>query len=83
MTSPIPTDDQNAPSVPNGVPEAATTAEPNGKAAEKPKAESMVSAPRATSPTSRYSALGDEDNPYTQIIESLRAQNNELFGQVR
>ncbi|KIO19862.1 hypothetical protein M407DRAFT_30476 [Tulasnella calospora MUT 4182] len=81
MTSPIPTNDQHAPSEPNGVSEATAT-EPNGKAAEQPKPSSVVSPTRATSPTSRYSALADEDNPYTQIIESLRAQNNELFGQV-
>lgn len=81
MTSPIPTNDQNAPSDTNGAPEATAT-EPNGKAPEQLKPSSVVSPPRATSPTSRYSALADEENPYTQIIESLRAQNNELFGQV-
>ncbi|KAG8910627.1 hypothetical protein FRC01_006225 [Tulasnella sp. 417] len=81
MTSPIPTNDQNAPSDPNGAPEA-TTVEPNGKAAEPANPSSVVSPPRAASPSSRYSALADEENPYTQIIESLRAQNNELFGQV-
>ncbi|KAG8925837.1 hypothetical protein FRC00_003558 [Tulasnella sp. 408] len=81
MTSPIPTNDQNAPSDTNGAPDTTAT-EPNGKAAEQLKPSSVVSPPRATSPGSRYSALADEENPYTQIIESLRAQNNELFGQV-
>ncbi|KAG8976387.1 hypothetical protein FRB90_009186, partial [Tulasnella sp. 427] len=81
MTSPASPEDQTAPSIPNGVPEAAAT-EQNGKAVEQLKPASVVPPPRAASPSSRYSALADEDNPYTQIIESLRAQNNELFGQV-